>query len=61
MCGKWVHGRWAKMKRVTSSLAKSFVCKLCADTIKGNVEPGEEILFLSRLTLQSAFVIWGTG
>ena len=27
-CGKWVHGRWAKMKRVNSPLAKDFVCKL---------------------------------
>ena len=27
-CGKWVHGKCAKMKRVTSTLAKGFVCKL---------------------------------
>ena len=25
-CGKWVHGRCAKMKRLTSTLAKGFVC-----------------------------------
>ena len=31
-CGKWVHGRWAKMKRVTSTVAEGFVCKLCVDT-----------------------------
>ena len=33
------------MKRVTSNLAKSFVCKLCVDTKEGIVEPGEEISF----------------
>ena len=27
-CGKWVHGRCAKMKKVTSTLAKSFVCEI---------------------------------
>ena len=31
-CGKWVHGRCAKMKRVTSALAKGFVCELCVYT-----------------------------
>ena len=25
-CGKWVHGRSTKIKRVTSTLAKGFVC-----------------------------------
>ena len=28
-CDKWVHGRCAKMKRLTSTLAKGFVCELC--------------------------------
>ena len=31
-CGKWVHGRCAKMKRVTSALAKGFVCEPCVYT-----------------------------
>ena len=31
-CGKWAHGRCAKMKRVTLILAKGFVGKLCVDT-----------------------------
>ena len=44
-CGKWVHGRCTKIKRVTSTLAKDFVCKLCVDTMEGIVEPDEEILF----------------
>ena len=43
--GKWVHRRCAKMKTVTSTLAKGFVCELCIDGKKGIVEPGEEIFF----------------
>ena len=41
-CGKWVHGICMKMKKVTSTLAKDFVCELCVDTKKGIVEPDEE-------------------
>ena len=42
----------AKMKRVTSTLAKGFVCELCVDTKEGIVEPGKEISFFDhRLTL----------
>ena len=40
-CGKWVHGRCAKIKRVTSTLAKGIVCELCVDTQERIVEPGE--------------------
>ena len=31
-CCKWIHGRCAKMKRVTSTLTKGFVCELCVYT-----------------------------
>ena len=50
-CGKWVHGRCAKMKRVTSTLAKGFVCELCVYAKEGIVEPGEELSFLTRMIL----------
>ena len=40
-CGKSAHGRCAKMKRVTSTLAKGFVCELCVYRKEGIVEPGE--------------------
>ena len=50
-CGKWVYSRCAKTKRVTSTLAKGFVCKLCVDTKEGIVEPNEELSFLTKLTL----------
>ena len=48
-CGKLGHGRYAKMKRVTSTLAKGFVCELCADTKDGIVQPGEEISFFNQV------------
>ena len=44
-CSKWVLGRCAKMKRMTSTLAKGFVCELCVDTKERIVEPDEEIFF----------------
>ena len=31
--------RFAKMRRMTSTLAKSFVFELCVDTMEGIVEP----------------------
>ena len=42
-CGKWMHDRCAKMKRVTSTPSKGFVGKVCVDKKKEIVEPGEEI------------------
>ena len=41
-CNKWVYDRSAKMKRVTTTLAKGFVCRQCAKRIK---EPHKKILF----------------
>ena len=60
-CCKWVHGRCVKMKRATSTLAKGFVYELCVYTKAEIVQPGEELSFLTRLTLLRAFVIWRTG
>ena len=42
-CGKWIHGRCAKMKRVTQSLARDIVCGKCARRVGGMVEPVEEL------------------
>ena len=44
-CGKWVHGKCAKMKRVTSTLTKGFVYELCIYIKEGIIEPGEELSF----------------
>ena len=42
-CGKWIHGRCAKMKRVTTSLAQGFVCVMCRKIAEGRVKPVEEL------------------
>ena len=58
-CRKRVHGRCAKKRRMTSTLAKGFVCKLCVDTMKGIVEPGEEILFFDQVNFVKSFCYLG--
>ena len=54
-CGKWVHGRCAKMKRVTSTVAKGFVCGLRINTMEGIVEPDEEISFFDQVDYVKSF------
>ena len=57
--GKWVHGRCAKMKMVTSTMAKGFVCKLCVYTKEGIVEPGEELSFFDQVDFVNCFCYLG--
>ena len=40
-CMKWIHGSCAKMKKVTCSSARDFVCRRCTDVGDGTVEPVE--------------------
>ena len=54
-CGKWVHDRCAKMKRVTSTLAKGFVCELCVHTKKGIVQPGEKLSIFDQVDFVKSF------
>ena len=42
-CGQWIHGRCAKMKRVTTSLARNFVCGRCRRIARGEADPVEEL------------------
>ena len=58
-CGKWVHGKCAKMKRVISTLAKVFFCELCVHTKEGIVEPGEEISCFDQVDLVKTFCYFG--
>ena len=58
-CSKWVQGKCTKMKRVTSTLGKGFVCKLCVDTKEGIVKPGEEILFFDQVDFAKSFCYLG--
>ena len=48
------------MKRVISTLAKGFVCKLFVDTKEGIVEPGEELSFFDLVDFVKSFCyLWG--
>ena len=38
-CMKWIHGRCTKMKKVTCSFARDFVCRRCTDVGDGMEEP----------------------
>ena len=40
-CTKWIHGRCTKMKKVTCSSARYFVCRRCTDVGDGTEEPVE--------------------
>ena len=43
-CGKWIHGRCVKVKRVTPRLGRDFVCGRCKKQVDdGLVEPVEEL------------------
>ena len=42
-CGKWIHGRCTKVKRVNSRLGGEFVCGRCKKQADGIVEPVEEL------------------
>ena len=41
--GKWIHGRCAKVKRVTPRLGRDFVCGKCKQVDDGLVDPVEEL------------------
>ena len=40
-CTKWIHGRGTKMKKVTCSSARHFVCRRCRDVPDDTEEPVE--------------------
>ena len=40
-CTKWIHGRCTKIKKVTCSSARRFVCRRCTDVEDGTEEPVE--------------------
>ena len=49
----------AEMKRVTSTLAKGFICERCVEPIKGIVAPAEELPFYDQEKLQKNFCYLG--
>ena len=42
-CGKWIHGRYAKVKRVSSRLGRDLVCGRCKKQADRLVKPVEEL------------------
>ena len=47
------------MKRVTSTLARDFICELCIYTKEGIVEPGEELSFFDQVDFVKSFCYLG--
>ena len=42
-CGNWVHGKCAKIKRVTDRLAMRFVCLKCKGIMEETVDSIEKL------------------
>ena len=42
LCGKWIHGRCARLKRVTPKFARNFSCTRCEGNIGEAVEHEEK-------------------
>ena len=42
-CGKWIHGRCVKVKRVIPRLGRDFVCGRCKKQVDGLVELVKEL------------------
>ena len=42
-CGSWVHGKCAKIKRVTARLAMHFVCSKCKGIMEGTIDSIEKL------------------
>ena len=54
-----VHGSCVKMKRVTLTSAKGFVCKVCVGTKEGIVEPSEELSVFGQVDFVKRFCSLG--
>jgi len=59
VCGKWIHGRCAKVKRVTTSLATSFVCGKCKNNIERIVDRDEDEVLCNGVETVSGFCYLG--
>ena len=42
-CGNWVHGKCAKIKRVTTRLAMHFICLKCKGIMEGTVDSDKKL------------------
>ena len=57
-CGKWIHGRCAKGKRVTPRLGRDVVCERCKNQVNGFVGPVEELILLTRFSKIWTFLLF---
>ena len=58
-CGKWLQCRCVKLKRVTSTLEKGFICERCVEAIKRNVEPAKKLTFYLQVELAKSYCYFG--
>ena len=49
------------MKRVTSTLAKGFICERCSEALKGIVEQAEELTFCDQVEFVKSVKSEGTN
>ena len=42
-CGKWIHGRCARIKRLTKKFSRNFTCRKCEGNITEGVEQEESL------------------
>ena len=54
-CSKLVYAGWAKMKSVTTTWTKSFVCEQCVETIKNL----DKELYFPSCCLCEEFLLFG--
>ena len=60
-CGKWIHGRCPKVKRVTSRLGRDFLCGRCKKQADGLVELVEELCEELETVRGFCYKFWGIG
>ena len=56
---KWLRGRFANFKRVSPTLAKSFVCERCVEALREIMEQDEELSLCDQMDLVKKFCCVG--
>ena len=60
VCNKKLHGRCAKIKRVTLAVAEDVVCERCVETTERIVKPGVELSFYDQVEFIKSLCFSGT-
>ena len=56
-CGKWIHGRYVRVKRMTPKIARNFTCRKCEGNIGEAVEQ-EKTLCNEVETVRGIYISW---